>query len=112
MLMSIGNRAAGAASAGGLALLAFWFHGLAKGGRSFERASVALRHPLGRATLVGWVMAASYHVVMGLRHLIWDDARRIEKKQINADGPPLLLGAALLAGAVLGGWVAALRRQG
>ncbi|WP_323993350.1 succinate dehydrogenase, cytochrome b556 subunit [Nguyenibacter sp. L1] len=86
MFLSIANRAAGVASAGGVALGVLWLSAAASGPQSFAKARKVTGNPLGQAALAGWVLALVYHVIAGIRHLIWDSGRRFEKQQINKDG--------------------------
>lgn len=111
MLMSIGNRMAGVVSTVGLGMFAFWLRGLARGGDSYRKSNALLRHPVARLTLAGWCAASIYHIVAGLRHLIWDDAHRLEKTQINQDGPRSLVMTMMITTIVLGSLTMRARRR-
>ncbi|XAO71122.1 MAG: succinate dehydrogenase, cytochrome b556 subunit [Acetobacteraceae bacterium] len=111
MLMSIGNRLAGVASTAGLGVFAYWLRGLARGGVAYQRSNALLRHPVARLTLAGWCAASIYHLVAGLRHLIWDDAHRLEKTQINKDGPRALMMTMMMTTIVLGSLTMRARRR-
>lgn len=87
MFLSIANRAAGVAAAGGSALGLCWISAAAKGPKSFSKVQKVTGNPLGQLVLAGWALALVYHFVAGLRHLAWDSGYRFDKKEINEDGP-------------------------
>ncbi|GAJ30115.1 succinate dehydrogenase, cytochrome b556 subunit [Acidomonas methanolica] len=109
MALSIANRISGVLSAGGFGLAVMWLGALASGPKSFGRARCLSHSLAGRAVTAGWLVATVYHLVGGVRHLIWDDVHRFEKSEINRDGRTSLIVtggiSAVLTGAlcVLGG---------
>lgn len=111
MLMSIGNRLAGVVSTAGLGLFAFWLRGLARGGVTYQKSNAMLEKPVAQFALAGWCAASIYHVVAGLRHLIWDGAHRLEKVQINKDGPRSLMMTTLITVGFIGSLRAQMRRH-
>src|SRR6185312_3739098 len=64
---SIFNRFTGVALSFGLLLLVYWLMSVAGGARAHERAARLL--------------AFCYHLVAGIRHLIWDSGRALEREQ-------------------------------
>jgi len=113
MFLSIANRAAGVAAAGGTALGVLWLSAAAKGPESFNRARKVTGHPLGQLMMGGWVLALVYHLIAGLRHLIWDSVGRFEKHQINEDGKKAVVATLSLTAVLLValGCVASSRRN-
>jgi len=101
MFLSIANRAAGVAAAGGTALGVLWLSAAAKGPESFARARRVTGHPLGQLVMGGWALALVYHLIAGLRHLVWDAGGRFEKRQINEDGKKTVIATLGLTALVL-----------
>ena len=58
--------------------------------------SQLLGHPLTRIALVGFSFAFVYHLLNGVRHLVWDTGHGFEKKQARASGWLAFLGAIVL----------------
>lgn len=65
MFLSIANRAAGVAAAGGSALGLCWINAAAKGPKSFSKVQKVTGNPLGQLLLAGWALALVYHFVAG-----------------------------------------------
>ena len=72
MTMSILHRASGVLLALGAFALAFWLLAVAAGGESYARVADCLASPLGRLALFGFSLALVYHLLNGIRHLLWD----------------------------------------
>ena len=79
MVLSILHRASGAALSAGLLLLAYWLLALASGPAAYAGATRLLASPLGFLVLAGFTLAFWYHFCTGLRHLVWDTGRGLEK---------------------------------
>jgi succinate dehydrogenase / fumarate reductase cytochrome b subunit len=67
-------------------LACVWMLALALGGDSFSGMQAFMATWVG--TALGWVSALviSYHVVGGIRHLVWDMGLALEKPQIISTG--------------------------
>ena len=78
---SIANRFAGVALSVGLLLLVYWLTALAGGARSYARATRVLASPLAKLVYAALVVAFCYHLVAGLRHLVWDTGHGLERAQ-------------------------------
>lgn len=72
MATSILHRITGVALALGLVLLTWWLTALARGRESFATVQAAIDNPLGGLVLFGFTLALWYHLVNGIRHLLWD----------------------------------------
>jgi succinate dehydrogenase / fumarate reductase cytochrome b subunit len=81
MVTSILNRFTGAALSVGLLLLVYWLTAVAGGPGSQAHAGRILSSPVAKLLYVGLVIAFSYHLVAGIRHLVWDTGRGLEKSQ-------------------------------
>jgi succinate dehydrogenase / fumarate reductase, cytochrome b subunit len=78
---SIFNRFTGVGLSLGLLLLVYWLTSVAGGARQQERAEALLSHPLTRVLYAALALAFCYHLVAGIRHLIWDTGRGLERAQ-------------------------------
>ena len=78
---SIANRFTGIALSAGLLLLVYWLMALAGGPRSYARATRVLTLPLAKLVYAALVVAFCYHLVAGLRHLVWDTGHALERAQ-------------------------------
>jgi succinate dehydrogenase / fumarate reductase cytochrome b subunit len=78
---SFANRFTGVALSMGLLLLVYWLMAIAGGERSYARAAQLLALPLAKLVYAALIIAFSYHLVAGLRHLVWDTGRGLERVQ-------------------------------
>jgi len=78
---SIANRFTGVALSAGLLLLVYWLVAVAGGARSYARALRVLTAPLTQLIYVALIVAFCYHLVAGVRHLVWDTGRGLERAQ-------------------------------
>jgi len=78
---SIANRFGGVALSVGLLLLVYWLMALAGGARSYARATHLLALPIAKLVYAALVVAFCYHLVAGLRHLVWDTGHGLERAQ-------------------------------
>lgn len=78
---SILNRFTGVGLSVGLLLLVYWLMSVAGGARSQARARWLLSLPLMKLVYAALVIAFCYHLVAGIRHLVWDTGRGLERAQ-------------------------------
>ena len=81
LVSSIVNRATGLALSIGFLLLLYWVMALFRGPQSYANAEVVFAHPLFKLVLSGFIFAFSYHLIAGVRHLIWDTGHGMERRQ-------------------------------
>jgi len=81
LVSSITNRITGGALTVALLVLAYWLVALASGPGAYDRAVVVLSHPLFKLIFAGFAFCFAYHLVAGVRHLIWDTGRGMERRQ-------------------------------
>lgn len=81
MLLSILHRASGIANAAGLIVFAAWLMQASAGETAYGALTALLGSPPGYLLLVGFSFAFFYHLCNGIRHLIWDTGRGLEKRQ-------------------------------
>lgn len=79
VLTSITNRFTGLALSAGLIVLVYWLMALAGGPRAYGHARDVLSSGLFKAIFLILLAAFSYHLIAGIRHLIWDTGRGLER---------------------------------
>lgn len=84
MVSSILHRATGIAMAAGFALLVFWLANTANGPGAYAALAAVMGSTVGQILLIGWSWAFFYHLANGIRHLVWDTGRGLEKGQATA----------------------------
>jgi succinate dehydrogenase / fumarate reductase, cytochrome b subunit len=99
--LSILHRLTGIALALGLPALTYWLNSLAAGSDSYRAAAHAFASPLGLTLLMGWSFAFFFHLLNGVRHLLWDVGLGFERGPRHATGWMAVLGA---VGLTLGLW--------
>lgn len=83
MVSSILYRASGIALYVGIFLVIAWLFATAAGPDYYEPMANALAHPIGQLFLFGFTIAALYHLLGGIRHLIWDSGHGFRPKQAS-----------------------------
>ena len=105
-LMSILHRITGIALALGGVSLVWWLMSIAIGGDAYEFASRQWASPLGLAFLFGFTLALVYHLLNGIRHLLWDAGWGFEIPEVYRSGY-VVFGLTVLLTALI--WIVALR---
>lgn len=86
MVMSILHRATGVALTIGAFGLAWWLLAMAAGGEQAAQATACLASPLGKVALFGFSLALVYHLLNGIRHLLWDIGWGFEIPEVYRSG--------------------------
>lgn len=81
LLTSILNRFTGIALSLGTLLLTYWLTALSRGPQAYEAALRLLTHGFAKLVYAALLAAFCYHLVAGVRHLVWDTARYMERGQ-------------------------------
>lgn len=98
--LSILHRITGVGLALGLVALTYWLVSLASGEESYGMAMRLFANPVGWLFLFGWTFAFLYHLLNGVRHLLWDAGYGFERNQRHISGWVAVLGALGLTAAV------------
>jgi succinate dehydrogenase / fumarate reductase cytochrome b subunit len=78
---SIFNRFTGVVLSVGLIALVYWLMAAASGTRAYLSAYGILSSGIFKLVYAGLLVAFCYHLVAGIRHLIWDTGRGLERAQ-------------------------------
>ena len=81
LLTSITNRATGVVLSAGLILLVYWLVAIASGAAAYRVAQHVLSLEALKAVYVLVLATFSYHLVAGIRHLVWDTGHGLERAQ-------------------------------
>ena len=102
-LMSITHRATGVyLSVIGIPLLLWWIIATANGPDSFAAFEACMGGLLGMLALAATVFCLCYHLLNGIRHLVWDTGRALDIKTAYTAGWLVLIGTVVLSAALLG----------
>ncbi len=93
MALSILHRATGCALSVGLLLFVYWLVAAASGEQAYLRAQTVFAHPVTKILLLGFSFAFFYHLLNGVRHLVWDAGYGFEKAVARKSGWLVFIGA-------------------
>jgi succinate dehydrogenase / fumarate reductase cytochrome b subunit len=80
MVMSIVHRITGSALYVGTLLVAWWLIATATSERQFDIVNMVYGSWVGLLILLGYTWALIHHMIGGIRHLVWDTGRGLEKR--------------------------------
>lgn len=86
MALSISHRATGVGLGIGALLLTWWLVALAVSDNAFSVVQGFLGSPIGILVLFVWSGLLVFHLVTGIRHLVWDAGYGFEKPDYNISG--------------------------
>jgi len=104
MALSILHRITGVAATFGFLAFTWWLLALASGPGSYARAMHLLSTPVAKLLLVGFTFSFVYHCCNGIRHLVWDTGRGLERVQARRSGRVVIVAAVLLTALIV--WLA------
>lgn len=110
LITSFANRVTGAALSAGLLLFIYWLTALARGARAYAHALHLLGSGAAKLVYVAVIAAFAYHLAAGIRHLIWDTGRGLEKAQSQRSAWLVVATAAALT--LVCAWWALRAREG
>lgn len=102
-LMSITHRATGVfLSVVGIPLVLWWIIATAGGPEAWECFAACAGSLVGKLAIAATVFCMFYHLLNGIRHLVWDTGRALDVKTAYTLGWAVLIGTIVLAAALLG----------
>jgi succinate dehydrogenase / fumarate reductase cytochrome b subunit len=102
-MLSITHRITGIGLTVGTLVLAWWVIAAGTGADAFATVEGFLGSALGRLLLFGWTIAFYYHLLNGIRHLIWDTVTGLELPAVYRSGWTVIIATVVLT---LATWVA------
>jgi succinate dehydrogenase / fumarate reductase cytochrome b subunit len=109
MVLSILHRATGIALSAGVLVLACWLLGVASGPEVYNALKARLDSWAGLVLLAGFAVAFWYHFVAGIRHLVFDTGRSLERAEARRSAIVVVVATLVRVAATL--W-AVLRQRG
>ncbi len=109
MALSILHRITGVALAVGALMLVCWLVALADGPAAYAAIESFLASWFGRLLMFGWTWSLIYHLLAGIRHLVWDTGHGFSLPAAQASGYIVAMGSVILTLLV---WVAAYQALG
>ena len=85
-LLSITHRIAGVINLLALILIFFWLTALSFGENSYELFLLIINSFFGKFILIGFTWSMNFHLLSGMRHLVWDLGYGFEIKTANISG--------------------------
>ena len=85
-LLSITHRISGVINLLALILIFFWLVALILGEDNYESFLLAINSFFGKFILIGFSWSMSFHLLSGIRHLVWDLGYGFEIKTANISG--------------------------
>ena len=85
-LLSITHRISGVINLLALILIFFWLVVLSLGESNYELFLSIINSFFGKSILIGFTWSMSFHLLSGIRHLVWDLGYGFEIKTANISG--------------------------
>jgi succinate dehydrogenase / fumarate reductase, cytochrome b subunit len=106
---SIFNRLTGIGLSLGLVLLVYWLMAVSGGAQRYVRAVRVLTSVPARLVYALLIIAFCYHLVAGIRHLVWDTGRGLERAQSQKSAWLVVAVSIVLMCVLVYAWVAGAR---
>lgn len=95
-MLSILHRITGGALSIGTLMILWWLVAAASGPGAYDTAMAFSTSPLGILMLLGWSFSIYFHLLNGIRHLIWDTGRMMAIGCATKAGYVVFYGAILM----------------
>ena len=95
-LLSITHRISGVINLLALILIFFWLIFLSSGENNYELFLLIINSFLGKFILIGFTWSMSFHLLSGIRHLVWDLGYGFEIKTANITGAIVIISSLVL----------------
>jgi len=96
LFTSFANRVTGIVMSLGLLVLVYWLMAVASGAAAYTRAIGVLSMPIFKLLYAALLLAFSYHLVAGVRHLVWDTGHGLERGQSKSSAGIVIVVSVLL----------------
>ena len=102
-LMSISHRASGVfLSIIGAPLLLWWLIAVSSGPAAYNTLLAFMGGWIGKLVLAASLLCLCFHLLNGIRHLVWDTGRALDIKTAYTAGWAVLIGTFALSAVLLG----------
>lgn len=105
-VMSVLHRISGVVLSVGALGLVCWLMAAARGGDAYASVAACLASPLGMIGLAGFSLALVYHLLNGIRHMLWDMGHGMTIPEVYRSGYVVAVLTVVLTAAI---WFFAMR---
>lgn len=102
-MTSITHRLTGILLSLGMVVVVVWVLALAAGPDAFNTLIGWLASPVGMAAMLVWTLSLFYHLLNGIRHLLWDAGWLLDLRGAYASGWTVIVLSLVLTAVVWGG---------
>lgn len=95
-VLSISHRATGIALVAGALVLVWWLAAAAASPDHYAAFAGVAGSVIGQLALFVWTLCLFYHLMNGIRHLVWDAGYCLELEQARKSGYHAVIAAAVL----------------
>ena len=95
-LLSITHRISGIVNLLALILIFFWLIALSLGENNYESFLLVINSFFGKFILIGFTWSMIFHLLSGVRHLVWDLGYGFEIKTANISGIIVIISSLVL----------------
>ena len=95
-LLSITHRISGVINLLALILIFFWLIALILGEVNYESFLLTINSFFGKFILIGFTWSMCFHILSGIRHLVWDLGYGFEIKTANISGIIVIISSLVL----------------
>ena len=95
-LLSITHRISGVINLLALILIFFWLIFLSLGENNYQSFLLIINSFIGKFILIGFTWSMSFHLLSGIRHLVWDLGYGFEIKTANITGVIVIISSLVL----------------
>ena len=95
-LLSITHRISGLINLSALILIFFWLIILSLGKNNYESFLLIINSFFGKFVLIGFTWSMIFHLLSGIRHLVWDLGYGFEVKTANISGIIVIISSLVL----------------
>jgi len=95
-LLSITHRISGVINLLALILIFFWLIFLSLGENNYESFLLIINSFIGKFILIGFTWSMSFHLLSGIRHLVWDLGYGFEIRTANITGVIVIISSLAL----------------
>ena len=95
-LLSITHRISGVINLLALILIFFWLLILSFSENNYELFLISINSFFGKFILIGFTWSMNFHLLCGIRHLIWDLGYGFEIKTANISGAIVIISSLVL----------------
>lgn len=95
-VLSITHRATGVFLAAGTIMLLYWLTAAALGGDAYAEMQRCFASAPAQLVLAGWAFSFYFHLLNGVRHLLWDSGRGLEIDMTYKTGYAVVVGSVIM----------------